>query len=412
MKRLEKKAYSSLFEGALRRSRVASTVSRATRCSVQALSRIPRSIQLQGRRHGQERRFVTFFRISRRNFAAASAHAETPPYNSSTPPYSTRVATYYDVLGISDRGCDRTVIKKQFRELAKKYHPDHSEEPDADLRFREVREAYEVLGSKWKRSLYDQDLRNITDLSEDVEEESWTEHWNTETDREKESRRERYQRYVNRERTDIPPPSHSAPLFTATLVGAVGAFGIWRACVAVPEVEGYKQEESFSDPEIDMMESSLVFAYYNPCEACWERIIDPSSGDSVPVSPALLARREAGGRTGDETSDTNHLQKLDNYLTAQDLSRMRSYVPEPRSLYALYNVHLKDEGDEKPEKIVNYPLKPKRRLDDESRGGQPDASVAKLWPRQELPVLLMSRCRVRYWPPLRFDAEKLGWVRQ
>src|SRR4051794_31269810 len=61
---------------------------------------------------------------------------------------------YYELLGIP-RDADETSIKKAFRGLARKLHPDVSDAPDAEVRFREVTEAYEVLTNSETRALYD-----------------------------------------------------------------------------------------------------------------------------------------------------------------------------------------------------------------------------------------------------------------
>jgi len=61
---------------------------------------------------------------------------------------------YYELLGV-DREADDAAIKKAFRRLARQVHPDVSEAPDADVRFREVTEAYEVLSNSETRALYD-----------------------------------------------------------------------------------------------------------------------------------------------------------------------------------------------------------------------------------------------------------------
>jgi molecular chaperone DnaJ len=61
---------------------------------------------------------------------------------------------YYELLGIS-RGADEQEIKKAFRGLARELHPDVSEAPDAEERFKEVVEAYEVLSNHERRQLYD-----------------------------------------------------------------------------------------------------------------------------------------------------------------------------------------------------------------------------------------------------------------
>src|SRR5258705_8570845 len=86
---------------------------------------------------------------------------------------------YYELLAVS-RTASADEIKRAFRRLAREVHPDVSQEPDADHRFREIVEAYEVLSNSERRELYDRfghaglrsggfqpstfDLGNLSDL--------------------------------------------------------------------------------------------------------------------------------------------------------------------------------------------------------------------------------------------------------
>jgi len=62
---------------------------------------------------------------------------------------------YYAILGVA-RDADDATIKKAYRKLAHRYHPDLSKEPDAEDKFKEVAEAYDTLKDAEKRAAYDQ----------------------------------------------------------------------------------------------------------------------------------------------------------------------------------------------------------------------------------------------------------------
>lgn len=61
---------------------------------------------------------------------------------------------YYDVLGIDRKASDEE-IKKAFRKLAFQYHPDHNRDHGAEEKFKEVKEAYDMLSDSQKRAAYD-----------------------------------------------------------------------------------------------------------------------------------------------------------------------------------------------------------------------------------------------------------------
>ena len=64
------------------------------------------------------------------------------------------MADYYSLLGVS-RDCSDADLKKAYRRLAKKYHPDVNKDAGAEDKFKEIQTAYDVLGDKEKRPLYD-----------------------------------------------------------------------------------------------------------------------------------------------------------------------------------------------------------------------------------------------------------------
>src|ERR1700681_2241630 len=63
---------------------------------------------------------------------------------------------YYKILGV-DRSADEKAIRKAYRDLARRYHPDMNPgDKAAESKFKEINEAYEVLSDEGKRAKYDQ----------------------------------------------------------------------------------------------------------------------------------------------------------------------------------------------------------------------------------------------------------------
>ncbi|HET9134653.1 MAG TPA: molecular chaperone DnaJ [Gemmatimonadales bacterium] len=64
------------------------------------------------------------------------------------------MSEYYELLGVA-RGADEAEIKKAYRKLAMEYHPDRNPSPEAEAKFKEISEAYQVLSDPQKRAHYD-----------------------------------------------------------------------------------------------------------------------------------------------------------------------------------------------------------------------------------------------------------------
>lgn len=73
--------------------------------------------------------------------------------------------SYYEILGISSNA-DAVTIKKAYRGLVKKYHPDIYKGEDRDTKFQEIQKAYDVLSDEDKRAAYDRNGHQNYEQSE------------------------------------------------------------------------------------------------------------------------------------------------------------------------------------------------------------------------------------------------------
>ena len=73
---------------------------------------------------------------------------------------------YYQILGIDEQATEEQ-IKQAYRKLAKQYHPDlHPGDAKAEARFRDIVEAYEILGNREKRKAYDEKRKKASRVGE------------------------------------------------------------------------------------------------------------------------------------------------------------------------------------------------------------------------------------------------------
>lgn len=84
---------------------------------------------------------------------------------------------YYEILDVG-RDASQDEIKKAYRKLARKYHPDVNPSPDAENRFKEISEAYHVLGDEERRAAYD---RGPERFAEEIDMEDFAQQWRAAT---------------------------------------------------------------------------------------------------------------------------------------------------------------------------------------------------------------------------------------
>ena len=180
---------------------------------------------------------------------------------------------HYQTLGIGFRA-SALDIKAAYRDLAKKYHPDrNSNNPEAEKRFREVKEAYECLSNKVKRADYDK----VWVMTGRVK-------WATEGEASKPSSTE----------DETPGLTRKEQAILYAIVLSIPALTALKRQNA-PEVSagdipaGNRRAISWTeipDLAIPTSHEDLVNAYYNPLTDRWERL---DSGQPVPTPLELVS---------------------------------------------------------------------------------------------------------------------------
>ena len=79
---------------------------------------------------------------------------------------------FYEVLGVR-RDATAEEIQREYRRLARTYHPDFNKDPEAEERFKEVSEAYDVLSDPEQRKRYDAFGHDFRRVPEDVDPQAW-----------------------------------------------------------------------------------------------------------------------------------------------------------------------------------------------------------------------------------------------
>lgn len=215
--------------------------------------------------------------------------------------------TYYDILELSRRAKPEE-IKEAYRKLAKRYHPDRNvDDPEAETRFKEVQEAYTTLNEPFKRALYDQDLQFSTygsSVTQEVDRETWTEHWDKETPEEREARKERYRRYAAGERNDLPPAPFALQYTPVYMLGGIAC--IFYVCIRAPDWFDAQSDPSFCDPACNDTSVPLVRAFHDPVLNRWERLPE----DAAPTPAELYAHYRRKRPELMETLDLRLLPKM------------------------------------------------------------------------------------------------------
>jgi len=208
--------------------------------------------------------------------------------------------------------------------LAKKFHPDANPgDAEAERQFKEVQEAYDTLSNSWKKTLYDQNIQfGAAKESQGVTKEDWTSHWESETEDQRDARRERYRRYAAGVRNDLPDYEYfdtiRGTFYFICVTTAVGYYCIAKA----PDWFDLQNEDTFNDPAFDDTAVPLVKAYHNPVTKKWERLVE---GEDPPEPQELYDLMAEVFPKEWKWIDKEQLPRL--RLTAMSVPRTQTTVP-------------------------------------------------------------------------------------
>eukprot|EP00922_Rhytidocystis_sp_ex-Travisia-forbesii_P054099 GHVS01080259.1.p1 GENE.GHVS01080259.1~~GHVS01080259.1.p1 ORF type:complete len:538 (-),score=46.73 GHVS01080259.1:71-1684(-) len=142
----------------------------------------------------------------------------------------------------------------------------------AAQKFQEIQDAYSVLGTKWKRLMYDNELAYGGEQPVGTTAEAWAPMWDQESDEERMARRDRYRRYANEERNDAPRKVILSTVGQHVCFVSLMFLTFLYAMQQLPDAISDETDFNMEDDEKFNRNVKLVAAFHNPVGNRWEEI--------------------------------------------------------------------------------------------------------------------------------------------